>query len=105
MTRLRDFAESIVEEAALAWLEALGYEVLHGPSIAFGEANAVRSDLDYRDVVLEERLRVALLQLNPKLPTEALDDAYRKLTRVEAPSLLERNRAVHRMLIDGVAVE
>ena len=31
------FAESIVEDAALAWLEALGYGVLHGPDIANGE--------------------------------------------------------------------
>ena len=29
--------ESIVEEAALAWLEALGYAMLHGPEIAAGE--------------------------------------------------------------------
>jgi type I restriction enzyme R subunit len=28
------FIESIVEEAALAWLESLGYAVLHGPEIA-----------------------------------------------------------------------
>ncbi len=28
------FTELIVEEAALGWLEALGYAVLHGPSIA-----------------------------------------------------------------------
>ncbi len=25
------FAESVVEEAALAWLESLGYTILHGP--------------------------------------------------------------------------
>ena len=31
------FTESIVEDAALAWLEALGYTVLHGPDIAAGE--------------------------------------------------------------------
>jgi type I restriction enzyme R subunit len=28
------FAESVVEDAALAWLESLGYSVLHGPDIA-----------------------------------------------------------------------
>ncbi len=33
----RAFTESVVEEAALAWLEALGYAVLHGPEIAPGE--------------------------------------------------------------------
>ena len=59
----------------------------------------------YRDVLLEQRLRQALVRLNPDLSPEALDDAYRKLTRVDAPSLVERNRAVHRMLVDGVTVE
>ncbi len=46
-----------------------------------------------------------MVQLNPDLPPEALEDAYRKLTRSDAPSLVERNRAVHRMLVDGVTVE
>ena len=99
------FTESVVEEAALAWLESLGYAVLHGPDIAVGEPGAERSDPNYRDVVLERRLRQALVGLNPDLPAEALDDAFRKLTRADAPSLVERNRAVHRMLVDGVAVE
>lgn len=98
------FAESVVEDAALAWLEALGYAVLHGPDIAAGPG-AERSDPNYRDVVLERRLRQALAHLNPDLPPEALEDVYRKLTRVDAPSLVERNRAAHRMLIDGVTVE
>ncbi len=101
----RAFTESVVEQAALAWLEALGYAVLHGPDIAAGEAGAERRDPNYRDVVLEGRLRRALARLNPELPPETLEDAYRKLTRVDAPSLAERNRAVHRMLVDGVTVE
>jgi type I restriction enzyme R subunit len=99
------FTESVVEESALAWLEALGYAVLHGPDIAAGEPGAERSDPNYRDVLLERRLRQALVRLNPDLPPDALEDAARKLTRVDAPSLVERNRAVHRMLVDGVTVE
>ena len=47
------FTESVVEEAALAWLESLGYAVLHGPDIAAGLIGAERSDPNYRDVVLE----------------------------------------------------
>lgn len=86
-------------------MEALGYAVLHGPDIAVGEPAAERSDANYRDVVLEGRLRQALTRLNPQLPTEAIEDAYRKLMRVDAPSLVERNRAIHRMLVDGVTVE
>jgi len=99
------FTESIVEDAALAWLESLGYAVLHGPDIAVGMPAAERSDPNYRDVVLEGRLRQSLVRLNPALPADALEHAYRKLTRTDAPSLLERNRAVHRMLVDGVTVE
>ena len=99
------FTESIVEDAALAWLAGLGYAVLHGPDIAVGMPGAERSDPNYRDVVLEGRLRQALVRLNPDLPAEALEDAFRKLTRTDAPSLVERNRAVHRMLVDGVTVE
>ncbi|MGA9991353.1 MAG: type I restriction endonuclease, partial [Thiobacillaceae bacterium] len=91
-------------------MESLGYSVLHGPEISPG-GDALTPALSrwerekYSDVVLEGRLREALVQLNPDLPGEALEDAFRKLTRTDAASLIERNRAVHRMLVDGVAVE
>lgn len=72
-------SESIVEDAALDWLTSLGYTVLHGPNIAAGETTAERSDPNYRDVVLEGPLRQALVRLNPDLPANALEDAYRRL--------------------------
>jgi type I restriction enzyme R subunit len=97
--------ESVVEDAALAWLEALGYTLLHGPDIAVGQPAAERNDPDFRDAILDSRLRQALVQLNPELPMDALDEARRKLIKIDAPSLIERNRAVHRMLVDGVTVE
>ena len=43
--------------------------------------------------------------LNRELPPDAIDEAFRKLLRADAPSLIERNRLVHRMLVDGVPVE
>ena len=57
------FTESVVEDAALAWLEALDYQVLHGPDIAPGEPAAERNR--YEDVVLAGRLREALERLLP----------------------------------------
>ena len=56
-------------------------------------------------MVLAQRLRDALARLNPALPAEALDDAFRKLTRPEGADLIVRNRALHRLLVDGVTVE
>jgi len=43
------FTESVVEDAALAWLESLGYTVKHGPEIGPEEIFAERTD--YREVV------------------------------------------------------
>jgi type I restriction enzyme R subunit len=95
--------ESTIEEAALAWLEAAGWRIAHGPEIAPDQRLAERRD--YGEVVLAQRLRDALARLNPQLPAEALEDAFRKLTRPEGADLLQRNRALHRMLVDGVTVE
>ena len=100
---MSDFTESVVEQAALDWLEGLGWHVAHGPDVAPESAGAERAD--YGRVVLEQRLRDALVRLNPDLPAEALDDAFRKLTNPEGVPLEVRNRAVHRMVVNGVPIE
>jgi type I restriction enzyme R subunit len=100
---MTQFTESVVEQAALAWLESIGWVVKNGAEIAPGEPAAERDD--YGQVVLAQRLRDTLGCLNPTLPTEALEDAFRKLTRPEGAELVARNRALHRLLVDGVTVE
>jgi type I restriction enzyme, R subunit len=97
------FTESVVEQAALAWLESIGWRVAHGPEIAPDSLAAERDD--YGEVILKGRLRDALARLNPVLSAEALDDAFRKLTRPDGAELVQRNRAVQRLLVDGVTVE
>ncbi|MBI3853942.1 MAG: type I restriction endonuclease subunit R [Verrucomicrobia bacterium] len=97
------FTESVVEDAALAWLGELEYSVLHGPEIAPGELAAERAG--FGETVLAERLRAALRKLNPTLPTDALEEAFRKVTVPQHPSLIANNRAFHRMLVDGITVE
>ena len=95
--------EADVEQAALDWLRELGWQVAHGPDIAPDAPDAERDF--YRQTVLERRLRDALATLNPALPSDARDDAYRKLIRPEGSTLEARNRAFHRMLVNGVEVE
>ena len=92
--------ESVVEQAALAWIESLGYAIVSGPEIAPGEPQAERED--YGQVVLERRLRQALQRLNPQMPADALDEAFRKLTRPYSPSLVANNHMVHEYLVEGI---
>ncbi len=94
--------ESVVEQTALAWFETLGYDIEAGPSISPGEAGAERDD--YGQVVLPDRLQAALAGINPTIPPDAIDEAFRKITRTDSPSLIESNRRFHRMLTDGVDV-
>ena len=56
-------------------------------------------------MILEHRLRAALEKLNPGVPTDALEEAFRKLSRISDPSSVLANRAFHRMLAGGVEVE
>ena len=96
-------SENIVEEAALVWLAALGWGTARGLDIAPNTSNAERHD--YGQVVLERWLQETLANLNLGLPASALEDAYRKLTLPEGTTPEARNRAFHRMLVDGVTVE
>jgi type I restriction enzyme R subunit len=95
--------ESGVEEAALSWFGELGYAVTHAPHLAPGEITAERSS--FGDVVLVNRLREAIARLNPAIPSDAREEALRKVLRHDASSLVGNNRAFHRMLRDGVPVE
>jgi type I restriction enzyme R subunit len=95
--------ESIVEAAALGWFQELGYAVLTGPQLAPGEPTAERES--FSEVLLVGRLREAIRQLNPAIPEDAREEALRKLLRLATPSLLQTNRAFHRLLREGVPVE
>jgi type I restriction enzyme R subunit len=97
------FTESIVEDAALSWLGDLGYAVLSGPEIAPGELLQERPS--FSDVILHERLKAALWKLNPDVPAEAIDEAFRQATLTQHHSLITNNRAFHALLVNGISVE
>jgi len=96
-------AESTVEDATLSWFAELGYTVVNGPTIAPGEMFAERTT--YGDVVLTKRLHEALVRINPGVPVEAIDEAIRKISHPETPSLVENNRRFHQMLTNGIELE
>ncbi|MGY3234082.1 type I restriction enzyme R subunit [Bradyrhizobium sp. USDA 4448] len=97
------FAESHVEEAALAWLSELGYGTANGLDV--GPDGDQRERASYGDVLLIERLRAAVAKLNPTLTVETRAEVLAKVLQTETPSLVEENRRLHRYIVEGVPVE
>ena len=68
--------ESDLEQIVLGWFGELGYTILYGPEIAPETPQSERAF--YSDPLLPARVQSALARLNPHLPHEALEDAFRK---------------------------
>ena len=100
---MSSLSESTVEAAALDWLRGIGWQVAYGPDIAPGGDAGERDD--YAEAYLSRRLRSAIERLNLNLPAAAQESAYRALTQPEGATLEFRNRAFHRLLVEGVTVE
>lgn len=102
MTATAVFSEAQLEEAVLEILTEMGYETAFGPEISVDGTYPERQD--YQDVLLRNRLWDALCEINPDLPQEALEEAFRKVLIFNSPSLIENNRHFHTMLTEGIDV-
>ncbi len=100
---LNKIYEYNIEETSLNWFADLGYTVLHGPNIAPDMPDAERSS--YNEVILTRRLQDAVARLNPNIPTDAQEEAVRKVLNPDSHTLVQNNRAFHLMLVDGIEVE
>ena len=100
---MSSMTETTLEQTALNWFESLGWQIVFGPDISPDGPSCERDDYD--QVVLLGRLQTTLENINPNIPTDAISEAVRKITRTDSPSLIENNRRFHRMLTDGVDVE
>jgi type I restriction enzyme R subunit len=99
---LSGITESTLEQAALDWFESMDWHIEFGPEISPDGTSCEREDYD--QIVLLGRLKKALEKINPNIPPDPIEEAIRKITRTESPSLIENNRRFHRMLTDGVDV-
>lgn len=99
----KNFCESHLEEATLEWFEELGYEIVFGPDIAPDGEYPERED--YSDVILNDRLKEALTRINPRMPNDAIEDAFRQITIPQSPSLIMNNKAFQKMITDGIDVQ
>jgi type I restriction enzyme R subunit len=100
---IMSITEDIIERAAIETLQELGWSYLHGTVIAPDGAAPERRS--FGDVILIGRLEAAIGRINPDAPDAARGEALRRVLTGELPSLVEENRRIHKLLIDGVDVE
>jgi type I restriction enzyme R subunit len=105
----RFITENEIEQIALDILnEDLGYTVLYGPDITgsspFGGSGDGGIERDYNEVVLQQRLKNAIEKINPDIPADAKEEAFKKALRTTTISLFENNQAFHQMLTEGIDV-
>jgi len=96
-------SEAAIEQVVLNHLAGLGYVLATDAEI--GPDGKAPEREAYADVVLVKRLTAALERLNPSIPAEAREDALRKVLATEKPSLVEENRRLHKLIVEGVDVE
>src|SRR5262249_6463009 len=98
----------LVERPTLELLASLGYELVDAYAERFG-ALAVAAGAPGRDhrseVILRHRLRPKLAELNPDLPTAALERAIEQLVLDRsAMDRVRASQAVWKLLRDGAKV-
>ena len=96
-------SEAELEELLLQNFERLGYERSTDAEIGPDGTSSERES--YGDVILQRRLVAAIEKLNPDIPSEARQDAFKSLVATVTPSLVEENRRLHRFMVEGVGVE
>lgn len=94
--------EDQLEQQCLRWFQDTGWDAIFGPDIAHDGPTPERTN--YREVVLVGRLMRALAKLNPKAPAATLDEAVRRVLKLDHPVAEQRNREFHRLLLNGVPV-
>ena len=95
--------EDHIEQAGIETLKGLGWLYLHGHDIAPDGPAPQRPS--YGDAVLIPRLERWVQQINPAVPADAIAAALRKLLSSESANLIEENRRIHKLIVDGIDIE
>ena len=89
--------ENLIEETSIEWFKEIGYQFIHGPDIAPDSKSPERDDL--RQVFLIDRLKSALIRLNPEVPSKTIDAAVLKITNPNIPGLVATKPGIFGLVI------
>ncbi|KRM04861.1 type I site-specific deoxyribonuclease [Liquorilactobacillus ghanensis DSM 18630] len=99
--------ESDVENLALDTLKEVGFDIYQSfsPASPNQEIDAMRNN-DHAVAILPNKVKSALVKLNPGYPDEIYKEAFRQLTRLaDNPDMMVNNHYFHKLLIEGVRVK
>lgn len=96
-------SEGEIELAMIDQLASLGYKVKSEEEI--GPDGTIPERQSHDEVILVKRLESIVDKLNPNIPKAAREEAIRKVTQITFPNLLEENRRIHKLVVEGVDVE
>ena len=89
------FTEDTYEQAIIELFENMGYDHLYAPDM----------ERDYTSPFLDDVLKDSLTRVNPKLPSEAIEDGISKLRNIDSGSLLQKNAVFMDYLQNGITVK
>ena len=100
-------SEDQIEKAILNQLnQQFGFELLNCYTANPEDLNDRSNRRDKRDVIFEDRLKEAAIQLNPGIPKTAIDMGLGRLTdQRQAMSPIAANREIDGLIRDGIPVE
>ncbi|MEJ7684429.1 MAG: type I restriction endonuclease [Segetibacter sp.] len=59
---------------------------------------------NFEQIILTERLRKAVVILNPHIPTDVREQAVQKVVRIYSPDLLHNNETFHQYIVEKVKI-
>jgi type I restriction enzyme R subunit len=96
-------SEDQLEQLCLDWFKSIGYDYVRGYDIAPDGTSPER--IDYRQIVLHDRLLRHLAIINPHIPNDVLEVVARQVAKPITPILIKSNKAFHQFLLEGMKVD
>jgi type I restriction enzyme R subunit len=99
---MKPITEDIIERSAIEILQFLGWDYANGKEISpeglFCERNT------FQQIVLTNRLRKAIVKINPHIPKDFQEQAVQKVIRIYSQEFLHNNEVFHQYLIEKVRI-
>ncbi len=86
--------ENTLEKVIITELQKMGYDYLYGPDI----------DRDYHEVILKDYFKTSMLNINPNINEDIIEEAYKSIKNLGLYKLADMNAAFHKYLVEGIPV-